>query len=58
MTKINETVELNGGIITLRDVESLSKNTKSLNIGKFTNCTPMAKYEIKRRNIKIEREIK
>jgi hypothetical protein len=58
MTKINETVELNGGIITLRDVESLSKNTKSLNIGKFTNCTPMAKDEIKRRNIKIEREIK
>ena len=54
----NETVELKGGIVTLRDVESLSKNTNCLSIGKLTHCTPLAKDEIKRRKIKIEREIR
>ena len=45
-------------MITLRDVESLSKDTRSLSVGKSTHCTPLALDEMRRRNIKIEKEIK
>ena len=58
MPKKGQTIIFEGGMITLRDVESLSKNTKSLTVGKSTHCTPLALDEIRRRNIKIEREIK
>ena len=51
-------ITFEGGIITLKDVETLTNNTKVVTVSKSTHCTPLALDEMKRRNIKIEREIK
>ena len=50
-------VQFKGGIITLRDIDSLSQETTILLIGKLANCTPLATDEIRRRKITIEREV-
>ena len=54
----SQTIAFEGGIVTLRDVETLANKTKSLTVGKSTHCTPLALDEIRKRKIKLEREIK
>ena len=58
MSRDDHNIIFEGGIITLRDVETLTKNTKVVTVSNSTHCTPLALDEMKRRNIKIEREIK
>ena len=58
MFRNDHNITFEEGIITLRDVETLTKNTKVVTVSNSTQCTPLALDEMKRRNIKIEREIK
>jgi len=58
MFRNDHNITFEEGIITLRDVETLTKNTKVVTVSNSTHCTPLALDEMKRRNIKIEREIK
>ena len=58
MFRKDHNIIFEGGIITLRDVETMTKNTKVVTVGNSTHCTPLALDEMRRRKIKIEREIK
>ena len=51
-----KSIEFTGGIITLKDVDALSQETRVIVVGKNSNFTPLARDEVRRRKIKIERE--
>lgn len=52
-----ETVFFETGLITEKDVARLPPNLTSLSIGKTINFTPLARDELRRKDIKIERKL-
>ena len=43
------------GMVTERDIAALNEGTRFIRVGKFVRLTPLARDEIARRNIKLER---
>ena len=58
VTRAKQNIESLNFRMDPEDVETLTKNTKVVTVSNSTHCTPLALDEMKRRNIKIEREIK
>lgn len=48
-------VKWEGGVITEREIQNLPENLKSLSVGGSARFTPLARDEIRRRNIKVQR---
>ncbi|MBL4769056.1 MAG: hypothetical protein JKY94_15320, partial [Rhodobacteraceae bacterium] len=49
-------VRFERGLVSERDVASLPQDMRRVDVGKTVRFTPLARDELRRRNIKVERD--